>query len=207
MERRRVTASPQPAPSHPAMPPNAPRSGGAFSRWFGRSILRLGGWRIDGRFADIPRMVIIVAPHSSAWDAIWGLAAKLAMGVDIVFLAKAELFRGPVGVLLRWLGGRPVNRSRAHGVVEQAVDTLRQRERSWLVLAPEGTRRRVDTWKSGFWHIARAAGVPVFCAAFHYPDRRILLGDTFEMTDNAAADMARIREWYRPFIGKNRGTE
>lgn len=188
------------------MPPNAPRTGSAISRWFGRSILRLGGWHIDGRFADLPRMVIIVAPHSSAWDAIWGLAAKLAMGVDIVFLAKAELFRGPVGALLRWLGGRPVNRSRAHGVVEQAVDTLRQRERSWLVLAPEGTRRRVEHWKSGFWHIARAADVPVFCAAFHYPDKRILLGDTFRMTDDAAADMARIREWYRPFLGKNRGT-
>ena len=188
------------------MPPQAPRTGGAFSRWFGGAILRLGGWRIVGEFADVPRMVIIVAPHSSAWDAIWGLAAKLAMGVDIVFLAKAELFRGPVGWVLRWLGGRPVNRSRAHGAVEQAVATLRGGERRWLVLAPEGTRRRVEHWKSGFRHIARAAQVPVFCAAFHYPDRHIILGEVFAMTDDAAADMAHIREYYRPFIGKNRGT-
>lgn len=194
------------AASHPAMPPNAPRIGGAVTRALGRAILRLGGWRIVGAFPDIPRMVIIVAPHSSAWDAIWGLAAKLALGVDIVFLAKAELFRGPVGWVLRWLGGRPVNRSRAHGVVEQAVDTLRKRDRRWLVLAPEGTRRRVDTWKSGFRHIARAAQVPVFCAAFHYPDRHIILGEVFAMSDDADADMARIRQWYRPFVGKNRGT-
>ena len=192
--------------AHPAMPPNAPRNGNAFSRALGRSILRLGGWRIVGQFADIPRMVVIVAPHSSAWDAIWGLAAKLAMGVDITFLAKAELFRGPIGWLLRALGGRPVNRSRAHGAVEQAVATLRGRERRWLVLAPEGTRRRVEHWKSGFWHIARAADVPVFCAWLHYPDKTIGLGEAFTMTDDAAADMARIRAYYVPYVGKNRGT-
>ena len=192
--------------AHPAMPPNAPRNGNAFSRALGRSILRLGGWRIVGQFADIPRMVVIVAPHSSAWDAIWGLAAKLAMGVDITFLAKAELFRGPIGWLLRALGGRPVNRSRAHGAVEQAVATLRGRERRWLVHAPEGTRRRVEHWKSGFWHIARAADVPVFCAWLHYPDKTIGLGEAFTMTDDAAADMARIRAYYVPYVGKNRGT-
>lgn len=192
--------------SHPAMPPNAPRTGNAFSRALGRGILALGGWRIDGRFADVPRMVIIVAPHSSAWDAIWGLAAKLAMGVDIVFLAKAELFRGPIGWVLRALGGRAVDRSRAHGVVEQAVATLLGGDRCWMVLAPEGTRRRVEHWKSGFWHIARAAGVPVFCAWFHYPDRTIGLGELVEMTHDPAADMARIRAYYVPYIGKNRGT-
>lgn len=192
--------------SHPAMPAQAPRTGNAFTRWFGGAILRLGGWRIVGEFADVPRMVIIVAPHSSAWDAIWGLAAKLALGVDIVFLAKAELFRGPLGWALRALGGRPVNRSRAHGAVEQAVATLRSGERSWLVLAPEGTRRRVEHWKSGFWHIARAAGVPVFCAWFHYPDKVIGLGETFAMSDDLPADMARIRAYYAPYMGKNRGT-
>jgi 1-acyl-sn-glycerol-3-phosphate acyltransferase len=151
-------------------------------------------------------MVLIAAPHSSAWDAVWGLAAKLAMGVDIAFMAKAELFRGPVGWLLYRLGGIPVNRSRAHGAVEQAAERIRTSERMWFVLAPEGTRRRVEHWKSGFWRIAIAAQVPVFCAWFHYPERRIGLGQLFDMTGDLGTDMAVIREYYRPFVGKHRGT-
>lgn len=190
----------------PPLPPEAPRTGSAFSRWFGRSVLRIGGWTIAGEFPNRARMVLIAAPHSSGWDAVWGLAAKLAMGVDITFMAKAELFRGPIGWLLRRLGGMPVNRSRAHGAVEQAAARLRASERMWFVLAPEGTRRRVEHWKSGFLHIARAAGVPVFCAWFHYPDRTIGLGALFETSGDLDADMARIREYYRPFIGKHRGT-
>lgn len=190
----------------PVMPPNAPRTGGPFSRWLGRTVLQLGGWTIEGDFPDVPRLVLLAAPHSSAWDAVWGLAAKLAMGVDIAFLAKAELFRGPLGWLLRKFGGIPVDRTKAHGSVEQAGASIRNAERMWFVLAPEGTRRRVEHWKSGFWHIARAAGAPVFCAYFHYPDKVIGLGRLFEMTGDSRADMARIREYYRPFQGKHRGT-
>ena len=76
----------------------------------------------------------------------------------------------------------------------------------WTVLAPEGTRKTVTKWKSGFWHIARASGVPVQCAYFHYPEKTIGLGPVFEMTADLEADMARVREFYRPWIGKNRGT-
>lgn len=190
----------------PEPPPNAPRSGSALSRWFGRTILQLGGWTIVGNFPDVPRLVLLAAPHSSGWDAVWGLAAKLAMGVDISFMGKAELFRGPLGWLLRRLGGIPVNRARAHGAVQQASASLRSRERMWFVLAPEGTRKRVEHWRSGFWHIARAADVPVFCAWFHYPDRSIGLGQLFHMTGDLDADMTRIREYYQPFVGKHRGT-
>lgn len=190
----------------PVLPAEAPRSGGRLSRWFGRSILRLGGWTIEGDFPADPRVVVIAAPHSSAWDAIWGLAAKLAMGVDITFIAKAELFRGPVGWLLRKLGGVPVDRSAPGGLVDQTVEKIRAAERMYFVLAPEGTRRRVDAWKTGFWKIARRAEVPVFCAWFHYPTRTIGLGPRVELSDDQAADMARIREIYRPHIGKNRDT-
>lgn len=190
----------------PALPPNAPRTGNAFGRWFGRSLLRLGGWTIEGNFPDLPRMVLVVAPHSSGWDAFWGLAAKLALGVDITFMAKAELFRGPLGWLLRGLGGIPVDRSRAQGAVEQAAASIRNAGHMWFLLAPEGTRRHVEQWKSGFWHIARNAGVPVFAAWFHYPEHTIGLGRLFETTHDLDADMATIREYYRPFVGKHRGT-
>lgn len=189
----------------PAMPPQAPCTGNRFARWLGRSVLRLGGWTITGDWPDLPRLVVIAAPHSSGWDAVWGLAAKLAMGVDIAFMAKAELFRGPLGWLLRRFGGIPVDRSAPGGIVDQTAAQIRETPRMWFVLAPEGTRRRVEHWKTGFWKIARRAGVPVFCAWFHYPDRTIGLGPLVELTDDATADMARIREIYRPYLGKNRG--
>jgi len=190
----------------PELPPSAPRTGHAFGRWLGRSLLRLGGWRITGRFPDRRKLVIIVAPHSSGWDAIWGLAAKLAMGLDIAFMAKAELFKGPLGWLLRYFGGIAVDRSAPGGIVEQSSARLREAGTMWLVLAPEGTRRRVEHWKTGFWKIARGADVPVFCAAFHYPDRRIVLMQLFDTSDDQVADMAAVRALYRPFVGKNRDT-
>lgn len=190
----------------PTLPPQAPRNGTRFSRWIGRSVLRLGGWTIAGDWPDVPRMVVIAAPHSSGWDAVWGLAAKLALGVDITYIAKAELFWGPLGWLLRRFGGHPVNRSAPGGIVDQTAAEIRSAERMWFVLAPEGTRKRVEHWKSGFWKIARRAEVPVFCAWFHYPDKTIGLGPLVELSDDFAADMARIREIYRPYQGKNRGT-
>jgi 1-acyl-sn-glycerol-3-phosphate acyltransferase len=190
----------------PTLPASAPRDGNRFTRWFGRSILRLGGWTIAGDWPDVPRIVVIAAPHSSGWDAVWGLAAKLAMGADITFIAKAELFRGPLGWLLRALGGRPVNRSAPGGIVEQTAEQIGSSERMWFVLAPEGTRKRVEHWKTGFWKIARRAGVPVFCAWFHYPEKTIGLGPLVELSDDPVADMARIRAIYRPYVGKNRGT-
>jgi 1-acyl-sn-glycerol-3-phosphate acyltransferase len=190
----------------PDLPPQAPRTGNRFTRWIGRSILRLGGWTIVGDWPDLSRMVVIAAPHSSGWDAVWGLAAKVAMGVQITFIAKAELFWGPLGWLLRKFGGRPVDRSAPGGIVEQTAEQIRGAERMWFVLAPEGTRKRVEHWKTGFWKIAHRAGVPVYCAWFHYPDKTIGLGPLVELSDDPVADMARIREIYRPYLGKNRGT-
>ena len=190
----------------PELPPRAPRVGHRFGRWLGRTVLRLGGWRVVGQWPDVDKMVIIVAPHSSGWDAVWGLAAKLAMGLDIAFMAKAELFRGPLGWLLRAFGGIPVDRGAPGGIVEQSAARVREASRIWFLLAPEGTRRRVERWKTGFWKIARGAGVPVFCAAFHYPSKQILLDQLFHPGDDYEADMARIRAIYRPHMGKNRDT-
>jgi 1-acyl-sn-glycerol-3-phosphate acyltransferase len=197
-------------PRVPVLPPQAPKKPAGLLQRFGRFVLRLGGWNIVGDFPDLPRLVILVAPHSSAWDGIWGLAAKLAMGVDVKFMGKAELFRGPsgwvLGPLLRFLGGFPVDRRNARGVVEQATIRIHQGKNGWLVLAPEGTRRHVTHWKSGFWRIARAAEVPVLSMYFHYPAREIGIGPVFEMSDDLESDMARIRAWYRPWQGKRRGT-
>lgn len=189
----------------PALPPRAPRrAGNACTRWLGRSVLRWGGWTVAGQWPDLPKLVVIVAPHSSAWDAVWGLAAMMAMGLDIRFMGKQEAFRGPLGWLLRRMGGFPVNRVAPAGIVEQAVAQIAGAERMWLALAPEGTRRRVQQWKPGFWKIARGARVPVFCAWLDYPRRTIGLGPIVPLSDSLQDDLVRIRELFRPYQGKNR---
>jgi 1-acyl-sn-glycerol-3-phosphate acyltransferase len=190
----------------PPLPPNAPRSNGnAFTRGFARAVLRLGGWRMVGEWPDVPKMVVIVAPHSSGWDAFWGMAAKVALGVHIDFMGKKELFNGPIGWILRKLGGFPVDRHAPAGIVDQVAAQMQRADRMWLALAPEGTRKAVERWKSGFWKIAKRTDVPVFCAWFHYPDKIIGLGPMVELTDDMEADLVRIRASFQGHIGKNRG--
>lgn len=181
------------------LPPNVPQvTPNVLTRWIGRTVLALGGWRIEGEFPDIAKLVLICAPHSSNWDGIWGLAAKLAAGLDIKILGKDSLFKVPVmGLVLRHLGVIPVDRSAAHGVVEQSAAMIRRADRFWYGLAPEGTRKPVERWKTGFWKIAKAADVPVLPVYFHYGRKVIGVGPVFTLGDNMAADMTRIREWYR----------
>lgn len=192
----------------PELPPRVPRvRSSPFARWLGRTVLRLGGWRMVGEMPDVAKLVLIGAPHSSNWDGVWGFAAKMALGLDARILGKDTLFKVPLlGAYLRWLGVIPVDRSNAAGVAEQAAAMIRAADRMWFALAPEGTRRRVEKWKAGFWKIARAADVPVLPVYFHYPDKVIGVGPLWRMTDDFAADMARIRGWYAPWQGKNRGT-
>jgi len=189
----------------PPMPARAPRSGGnAFSRAFGRSILRLGGWRMEGEWPDLDKIVVVVAPHSSAWDAVWGLAAKVGMGLGLEFMGKKEAFWGPLGWLLRKCGGIPVNRAAPGGIVDQVVARMAAAERLWFVLAPEGTRRQVETWKTGFWKIARRADVPVLCVGFDYPERVIRVGPLVQLGGDMESDLRRIRALFSGYRGKHR---
>ena len=189
----------------PPLPPNAPRSGGSpLARALAASVLRVGGWRMVGQWPDVAKVVVVVAPHSSVWDAIWGLAAKVAQGLGIVFIGKQEAFVGPLGWWLKLFGGVPVDRSAPGGIVDQVANQIRGSERMWFVLAPEGTRRKVEKWKTGFWKIARRAQVPVFCVAFNYPDRTIHLGPLVTLSDDMEADVRRVRGLFAGYHGKNR---
>ena len=192
-----------------SLPPNAPRvPPNAFTRWLGRTVLRLGGWRMDGAFPDIPKLVMIAAPHSSNWDGLWGFAVKLAMGLDVKVLGKDTLLRIPLlGPVLRRMGVIPINRRAAQGVAAQMAAMIRGADQLWLVVAPEGTRKLVERWKTGFWKIAHAAEVPVLPVYFHYPAKVVGVGPTFDLSDDMAAGIARIRAWYRPWQGKHHGVE
>ena len=191
----------------PARPPSMPQFAQNGWRRFCAWLLRRAGWRLEGTLPDRPKLVLIAAPHSSWWDGVWGLLFRSALGANVVFMAKREVFAGPLGWLLRRLGGVPIERSGAHGVVEQMTARFAAAERLWLGIAPEGTRKRVDKWKNGFWHIARAAGVPILPVYFDYPSRTVGLGPLFEPSGDVDADVAELRAFYAPWRGKHRGAE
>lgn len=191
-------------PKPQQLPPNMPRLADNWRRALCRGMLRLCGWSLVGDFPDVSRAVLIAAPHSSWWDGVWGLLMKVGVGAEIHFMGKQELFRGPLGKVLRRLGGMPIDRGAAKGVVEQMIDQLEHHDALWLGIAPEGTRKPVARWKSGFWHIAHDAGVPIVTAWFNYPDKTIGVGPLFHTSDDMEADLLRLRAFYAPFRGKHR---
>ncbi|HSH68872.1 MAG TPA: lysophospholipid acyltransferase family protein, partial [Deferrisomatales bacterium] len=160
------------------------------------------GWRVHGQLPDEPRLVVVAAPHTSNWDFVLAMATAFALGVEIRWLGKHSLFRPPAGVLMRWLGGIPVDRGVRSGVVTQSAAALRSQEQMVLCVAPEGTRSGARRWKTGFYHIAREAGVPICLCTLHYPRRTLGLGPVLIPGDDTEADMTAIREFYRPFRGR-----
>ena len=160
-----------------------------------------------GEFPDLPKVIVIGAPHSSYWDGVWGLTMKVAAGVNIKIMIKREVLNGPLGVILRPIGMIPIDRSAALNVVDQMVERFRTHDRMWLGVTPEGTRKRVTQWKSGFLRIARDANVPIQTLFIDYPTKTFTLGPLVHTTDDPEADMARIRALFKPYRGKHRNTE
>jgi len=183
-------------PRLPVLGPNVPRAHGRFAAAVGRFMMAIRGWRVEGEIPDIPRMVLIVAPHTSNWDFLTGLYVKLALRMGARFVGKHTLFRWPLGVFMRWLGGVPVDRSAAAGFAEETARLLRESERMTVVLAPEGTRRHADRWKSGFYRIATAAGVPILLAALDYSRKVVSFGPLVRPTGDYERDLAEIQSRY-----------
>lgn len=190
----------------PPVQAHMPRLGPSIAAPLCRWIFARSGWRVAGQFPDVAKAVVIAAPHSTNWDVIWGLLVKVGLRLDVHFIGKREAFFWPLGFLLRTFGGMPIDRKAAHGVVGEMARQFAAHERFWLAIAPEGTRKKVHKWKSGFWHIARAAQVPIIPIYFHYPEKIIGFGALIHPTADVNADMARIRAFYAPWQGKNRGT-
>ncbi len=144
------------------VPEQAPRIGNAFTRFIGRMILRMVGYKIEGKFANEPKMVLIAAPHTSNWDLIIAIGTILSLGVRINFMMKKEAFFFPLKGLFKTLGGVPLDRSSPKRTVVQTMKQFRDNEKFWLAILPEGTRKPVKSWKAGFIRIARNANVPIF---------------------------------------------
>lgn len=190
-------------PQIPELGPHVQRAHGRSAAALGRFMMGIRGWRVEGGIPDIPRMVLIVAPHTSNWDFPTGIWVKLAMRMGARFVGKHTLFRWPLGVVMRWLGGVPVDRTAVAGFVEEAARVVRESERMTLVIAPEGTRRHTEKWKSGFYRIAMAAGVPIVLAGFDYPRKVVLFGPLIEPTGDYEKDLERIQSHFHAGMALN----
>ncbi len=181
---------------------HAPRRGNRLTHWLGISGLAMLGWRIRGELPDLSKLLLIIAPHTSSWDMVIGMLAMFALGLRVSFMAKHTLFRWPLGGLMRWLGGVPVRRHMPQGLVGQMVDAYAQREQLFLVILPEGTRRRVAQWKLGFYHIAVGANVPIVPVKFDYGRKLIEFAPAFYPSGNLDEDLPQIQAHYRGVRGK-----
>ena len=173
-----------------------------FMAWMGLIFLKILGWRVEGEIPDIKKFVIIAAPHTSNWDFPITLAVTFVLKMKIYWMGKHVMFRWPFHGLLRWLGGIPIDRSRSHNVVEQSVQTFNAHEKLIMVIPPEGTRKKVSYWKTGFYHIAKGAGVPIVLGFLDYRRKAGGIGPTFFPTGDIEADMRQIQAFYTTITGK-----
>jgi 1-acyl-sn-glycerol-3-phosphate acyltransferase len=174
-------------------------------RVLSRGFLRLTGWTLAGHLpADSPKCVLIAAPHTSNWDLPYTLMVAFALRINIYWMGKAQLFRGPFGPVMRWLGGIAVDRSRSTNLVSASAMAIREADGAMcLVVPPEGTRSKTRQWKTGFYWIAHEAGVPIVMAYMDYPRKLSGLGPVFKPSGDIEADMAQIKAYYAQYKGKN----
>jgi dephospho-CoA kinase len=190
----RVLAS---RPRWPEVPPNLPRGGNAFTRWLGRAGLRLMRFRVVADLPDLKQFVVIGAPHTTNWDFVLSMLLLFALGLRIHWIGKHTIFRWPFGGLMRALGGIAVDRSEPGDLIDQVVARFRAEERFAVGLSPEGTRRRTERWKSGFYRIAVAARVPIVLGVIDFGRRELRLDSVFHPSGDFEADLPLIRRVYR----------
>jgi 1-acyl-sn-glycerol-3-phosphate acyltransferase len=163
---------------------------------FAKKILNIFGWKMVGEIPPIDKAVFIVAYHTSNWDGFWLIVYKFALNVDVTFLAKHTLFWWPLGPLLKKLGAIPIDRGHTHSTVQQLVESFRTRNHLFLALAPEGTRKWQPYWKSGFYQVAKKAGVPIVLVYIDYRKKEMGIGITIHPGERDK-DLVLMREFYR----------
>jgi len=167
------------------------------------AYLKWAGWRLEGAPPAAQRYVMIAAPHTSNWDLPMTLAVVFAYRLQVYFFAKHTLFPPLAGSILRWLGGIPVDRRKANNLVDQMVALFNTHDRLILIVPPEGTRSKVRSWKSGFYHIAYGAKVPIALGFIDFGRKVAGIGGIFEPSGDFDADLPEIRRFYAGIIGRN----
>src|ERR1044071_1098994 len=146
-------------------------------------LMRLLGWRIEGKLPDLPKYILIGAPHTSNWDFVLFLGVIFSLRANVRFMGKAELFRFPIGWFFRYCGGVPVDRQKSTGRREKRRKGNTKSKKFILTIAPEGTRHHVQEWKRGFYHIAKSAGIPIVIAVVDGRHKTVRIGQVFHSTE------------------------
>jgi 1-acyl-sn-glycerol-3-phosphate acyltransferase len=174
-----------------------------FQKFLGISFLKLVSWQAVGDVPDIPKFVMILAPHTSNWDLLFIMVVLNALGIKFYWFGKKEVFRWPIGGLFKWLGGIPINRGSRQNMVQQTIEIIQAREQIIVGVAPEGTRGNTKYWKTGFYHIANQAKIPIVFAFLDY-DRKVGgLGPIMNPSGDIEEDMETIRQFYKKIVAKH----
>lgn len=192
----------------PQLGPNVPRRGNRLSRRFWSLVMRLFGWRVVGQVPNLPRFVLVGAPHTSSLDFFMTALAMAALGIDVHFVMKHTPFVGPIGWFLRWFGGIPLDRRHKNDFVAQMAGKFAAHDQFLLAIMPEGTRGKgqdssTKGWRSGFYYIAHSANVPLVMVIFDYTARRMRVGPTIQPSGDYALDLPRIQSFFVGVTGKN----
>ncbi len=171
-------------------------------RMISLAFLKACGWKVEGRAPETPKNVVIAAFHTSNWDFPIGLSIAFVLGVKVYWIGKDALFRPPFGPLMRWLGGIPVNRRGPHDTVSRTIQVFSRHERLNIAITPEGARRKTPYWKTGFYHIAYGARVPIVLGFLDYRRKAGGVGPTVVPTGDIEADMEKIRSFYARVVAR-----
>ena len=175
---------------------------GFISSWIGLTVLRVLGWRIEGKIPDVKRFILIGAPHTSNWDFVLAMASILTIDLKMRWLMKHTAFKPYISWLFHWLGGIPTNRKEPKVIVRNVERIANEEEGIVIGITPEGTRKKVEKWKTGFLRLAMNLECPILMVGLMYPTKRVFLGELFHPTGDNEADLAAIRAYYNQFQGK-----
>ena len=171
-----------------------------IAKFFFNKIL---GWSIKGKFLeDVPKTVVAVVPHTSWHDFYVGVFTRKIVKVPISFVGKKELFDSPFGWYFKWMGGEPIERSATQNKVEQIVKIFNKKKEFRLAIAPEGTRKKVEHWKTGFYYIAYNAKVPITLVSFDYKTKTVNISKPFYTTGDYEKDLKEIKSFFKDVVGK-----
>ncbi len=189
----------------PKLGNNVPKRGNKLTMAIAHFFLRITGWRIIGEVPNVPKMVVIGAPHTSYWDFWLAMMVVFSLGIRIEIMGMAQLFKfRPIGAMFRWAGVFPVVRESSNGVVDQVAMRMVDREQMFLGVSPEGTRKKVTKWRTGFYHIAQKANVPILPVSFIFSQKQFVINPAFKPTGNMETDIEFLQSYYEDAIGKHR---
>lgn len=185
------------------IPDSAPRAGSNFFARVGRAGLKLLGWRVSGAFENHKKLILVVAPHRSNWDWIVGVFTLWALQLKFSYLIKNSVMVWPLSTVIRRTGGIPIDRASPDGVIEQVIEEFKNREKLYFAITPEGTRKEVRRWKSGFLRIAYSAKLPVVPAFIDYQRKEIVVSSSFELQGEVERDLDTVQNYYYEQIEKS----